>query len=107
MRWNAVSMQKIQKHSYHLQVKLHTCTPPGGLGVRWDSHVYAGYTVPPHYDSMIAKLITYGDTRDVAIRRMQNALSETIIDGIKTNIPLHELILEDENFQKVVQISTI
>lgn len=56
---------------------------------------------------MIAKLITYGDTRDVAIRRMQNALSETIIDGIKTNIPLHELILEDENFQKAVQISTI
>ena len=78
-------------------VHLHS---PGGLGVRWDSHVYAGYTVPPHYDSMIAKLITYGDTRDVAIRRMQNALSETIIDGIKTNIPLHELILEDENFQK-------
>ncbi|HHF1303032.1 TPA: acetyl-CoA carboxylase biotin carboxylase subunit [Haemophilus influenzae] len=73
---------------------------PGGLGVRWDSHVYGGYTVPPHYDSMIAKLITYGDTRGVAIRRMQNALSETIIDGIKTNIPLHELILEDENFQK-------
>ena len=78
-------------------VHLHS---PGGLGVRWDSHIYAGYTVPPHYDSMIAKLITYGDTRDVAIRRMQNALSETIIDGIKTNIPLHELILEDENFQK-------
>lgn len=73
---------------------------PGGLGVRWDSHVYGGYTVPPHYDSMIAKLITYGDTREIAIRRMQNALSETIIDGIKTNIPLHELILEDENFQK-------
>ena len=73
---------------------------PGGLGVRWDYHVYGGYTVPPHYDSMIAKLITYGDTREVAIRRMQNALSETIIDGIKTNIPLHELILEDENFQK-------
>ena len=78
-------------------VHLHS---PGGLGVRWDSHVYGGYTVPPHYDSMIAKLITYGDTRDVAIRRMQNALSETIIDGIKTNISLHELILEDENFQK-------
>ena len=78
-------------------VHLHS---PGGLGVRWDSHVYGGYTLPPHYDSMIAKLITYGDTRDVAIRRMQNALSETIIDGIKTNIPLHELILEDGNFQK-------
>ncbi|PVX42825.1 biotin carboxylase /acetyl-CoA carboxylase carboxyltransferase subunit alpha [Pasteurella langaaensis DSM 22999] len=78
-------------------VHLHS---PGGLGVRWDSHIYAGYTVPPHYDSMIAKLITYGDTRGSAIRRMQNALSETIIDGIKTNIPLHNLILEDENFQK-------
>ncbi|MGY4848689.1 acetyl-CoA carboxylase biotin carboxylase subunit [Pasteurella multocida] len=73
---------------------------PGGLGVRWDSHVYAGYTVPPHYDSMIAKLITYGDTREVAIRRMQNALGETILTGIKTNIPLHELILADENFQQ-------
>lgn len=73
---------------------------PGGLGIRWDSHVYGGYTVPPHYDSMIAKLIAYGDTRESAIRRMQNALSETIIDGIKTNIPLHNLILEDENFQK-------
>lgn len=73
---------------------------PGGLGVRWDSHIYGGYSVPPHYDSMIAKLITYGDTREVAIRRMQNALAETIIEGIKTNIPLHELILEDENFQK-------
>lgn len=73
---------------------------PGGLGVRWDSHIYAGYTVPPHYDSMIAKLITYGENRELAIRRMQNALSETIIDGIKTNIPLHDLILSDENFQK-------
>lgn len=73
---------------------------PGGLGVRWDSHIYAGYSVPPHYDSMIAKLITYGDTREVAIRRMQNALAETIISGIKTNIPLHELILSDENFQQ-------
>ena len=63
--------------------------------------LYGGYTVPPHYGySMIAKLITYGHTRDVAIRRMQNALSETIIDGIKTNIPLHELILEDENLPK-------
>ncbi|MBN6711397.1 acetyl-CoA carboxylase biotin carboxylase subunit [Canicola haemoglobinophilus] len=73
---------------------------PGGFGIRWDSHVYGGYTVPPHYDSMIAKLITYGDTREVAIRRMQNALSETIINGIKTNIPLHNSILSDENFQK-------
>lgn len=73
--------------------------PAGGLGIRWDSHIYGGYAVPPHYDSMIAKLISYGETREVAIRRMQQALSETIIDGIKTNIPLHDLILADENFQ--------
>ncbi|MDG6881361.1 Biotin carboxylase [Phocoenobacter uteri] len=71
---------------------------PGGLGVRWDSHIYADYTVPPHYDSMVAKLITYGETREIAIRRMEIALSETIIEGIKTNIPLHQDILDDENF---------
>ncbi|MCK3654841.1 acetyl-CoA carboxylase biotin carboxylase subunit [Pasteurellaceae bacterium Macca] len=73
---------------------------PGGLGVRWDSHIYAGYSVPPHYDSMIGKLITYAENRDIAIRRMENALSETIIEGIKTNIPLHQQILSDENFRK-------
>ena len=73
---------------------------PGGFGIRWDSHIYGGYTVPPNYDSMIGKLIAYGEDRQVAIRRMQNALAETIIDGIKTNIPLHESILEDKNFQK-------
>ncbi|MDH2998917.1 acetyl-CoA carboxylase biotin carboxylase subunit [Pasteurellaceae bacterium LFhippo2] len=73
---------------------------PGGLGVRWDSHIYAGYSVPPHYDSMIAKLITYGETREIAINRMQNALSEMIIDGIKTNMPLHQQILSDENFRE-------
>ena len=72
---------------------------PGGLGVRWDSHIYSGYAVPPHYDSMIAKLITYGETREIAIRRMENALSETIVEGIKTNIPLHQQILSDENFR--------
>ncbi|MBD1575810.1 MULTISPECIES: acetyl-CoA carboxylase biotin carboxylase subunit [Vibrio] len=73
--------------------------PPGGMGVRWESHVYAGYTVPPHYDSMIGKLITFGENRDVAIARMKNALGETIIDGIKTNIPLQFIIMNDENFQ--------
>lgn len=73
---------------------------PGGLGVRWDSHIYSGYAVPPHYDSMIAKLITYGENREIAIRRMENALSETIIEGIKTNIPLHQQILADENFRQ-------
>lgn len=73
---------------------------PGGLGVRWDSHLYGGYNVPPYYDSMVAKLITHGENRDVAIVRMKNALSETVISGIKTNIPLQEDILSDENFQK-------
>ncbi|KXI22949.1 acetyl-CoA carboxylase biotin carboxylase subunit [Photobacterium sanguinicancri] len=71
----------------------------GGMGVRWESHIYAGYTVPPHYDSMIGKLITYGENRDVAISRMRNALAETVIDGIKTNIPLQQEIMLDENFQ--------
>ena len=73
---------------------------PGGFGVRWESHIYAGYTVPPHYDSMIGKLITYGETRAIAIARMKNALAELVIDGIKTNIPLHIEIMNDENFQK-------
>lgn len=73
---------------------------PGGLGVRWDSHIYSGYAVPPHYDSMIAKLITYGENREIAICRMENALGETIIEGIKTNIPLHQQILSDENFRE-------
>ncbi|MGL4958416.1 MAG: ATP-grasp domain-containing protein, partial [Plesiomonas sp.] len=73
---------------------------PGGFGVRWESHIYTGYTVPPYYDSMIGKLITYGETREIAISRMRNALSETIIDGIKTNIGLQERIMADEHFQQ-------
>ncbi|MBE2896451.1 acetyl-CoA carboxylase biotin carboxylase subunit [Pasteurellaceae bacterium HPA106] len=77
--------------------RLHT---PGGFGIRWDSHIYDGYTVPPHYDSMIAKLISYGETREEAITRMRNALSEVIIEGLKTNIPLHEMIMEDESFNR-------
>jgi len=72
---------------------------PGGLGVRWDSHIYTGYTVPPYYDSMIGKLICYGENRDVAIARMKNALNEMIVEGIKTNIPLQQTIMKDENFQ--------
>ncbi|MFP5401631.1 MAG: acetyl-CoA carboxylase biotin carboxylase subunit [Gammaproteobacteria bacterium] len=71
---------------------------PGGPGVRVDSHVYNGYTVPPHYDSMIGKLITYGDTRDQAIRRMRIALSEMMVEGIKTNIPLHQTLMLDPRF---------
>ncbi|HIM58061.1 MAG TPA: ATP-grasp domain-containing protein, partial [Gammaproteobacteria bacterium] len=72
----------------------------GGLGVRVDSHIYNGYTVPPHYDSMIGKLITFADTRLGAIIKMQNALDEMVIDGIKTNIPLQARIMKDETFRK-------
>jgi acetyl-CoA carboxylase biotin carboxylase subunit len=72
--------------------------PPGGLGVRVDSALYAGYRVPPHYDSLIAKLITYGKTREEAIARMRRALREFVITGIKTTIPLHERILEAPDF---------
>lgn len=73
---------------------------PGGFGIRWESHIYAGYTVPPHYDSMIGKLITFGETREIAIARMKNALAELVIDGIKTNIELHIEIMNDKNFEK-------
>jgi len=69
---------------------------PGGPGVRVDSHVYQNYYVPPHYDSMIGKLITYGATREQAIARMRIALSEMIVEGIKTNIPLHQDLLVDQ-----------
>lgn len=73
---------------------------PGGPGVRIDSHIYAGYKVPPYYDSMIGKLITYGETREVALQRMEMALEEIIIGGIKTNIDLQRRIIQDANFQK-------
>ncbi|OCG46527.1 acetyl-CoA carboxylase biotin carboxylase subunit [Gilliamella sp. Choc5-1] len=73
---------------------------PGGFGIRWESHIYAGYSVPPYYDSMIGKLIAYGETREVAIARMKNALAELVIDGIKTNIDLHIEIMNDKSFQK-------
>lgn len=72
---------------------------PGGPGIRVDSHIYAGYAVPPNYDSMIAKVIAYGATRDIAIARMLNALNELVIDGIKTNIALHKRILQDPGFR--------
>ena len=71
---------------------------PGGPGIRLDSHVFAGYKVPPYYDSMIGKLIAYGETRETALARMQVALSEVAVDGITTNIPLHRLILSDSHF---------
>jgi acetyl-CoA carboxylase, biotin carboxylase subunit len=71
---------------------------PGGPGIRVDSHAYAGYYVPPHYDSMIGKVIAYGATRDQAIRRMHIALSEMVVEGISTNIPLHRELMIDARF---------
>jgi acetyl-CoA carboxylase biotin carboxylase subunit len=71
---------------------------PGGFGIRVDSALYAGYRVPPHYDSLIAKLIAYGNTREEAIARMRRALREFVITGIKTTIPLHQRILEAPDF---------
>jgi acetyl-CoA carboxylase biotin carboxylase subunit len=71
---------------------------PGGPGVRIDSHVFNGYFVPPYYDSMIAKVITYGDTREQAVARMAIALSEMVVEGIKTNIPLHRELMADSRF---------
>ncbi|MDM1716264.1 acetyl-CoA carboxylase biotin carboxylase subunit [Thiopseudomonas alkaliphila] len=73
---------------------------PGGNGVRVDSHLYSGYSVPPHYDSLIGKIITWGADRDEAMARMRNALDEIIIDGIKSNVPLHKDLLNDPGFRK-------
>ena len=73
---------------------------PGGPGIRVDSHIYSGYKVPPYYDSLIAKLISYGNSRDEALNRMKNALNEILIDGISTNIPLHQELIDDTNFRK-------
>ena len=73
--------------------------PPGGPGIRVDTHVYTNYFVPPYYDSMVGKLIAYGDTREQAIARMRIALTEMVIDGIKTNIPLQMDIMNDAAFQ--------
>jgi len=80
--------------------RIGTYHQPGGPGIRIDSHIYQGYTVPPHYDSLIGKLIATGDTREQAIRRMRIALSEMVVEGIKTNIPLHQELMHDARFLK-------
>jgi len=74
--------------------------PPGGPGIRIDSHLYTGYTVPPYYDSLIAKVIAHGEDRDTAIARMRNALSEMVVEGIKTNAPLHQEIFGHTAFRQ-------
>lgn len=78
--------------------KINHYHPPGGPGIRVDTHVYQGYTVPPYYDSMIGKLIACAETRELALARLRQALAEIVIDGIKTNIPLHQKLVEDAAF---------
>src|SRR5919108_397469 len=75
--------------------KITSYHPPGGPGIRVDSHVYQGYTVPPYYDSMVGKVIAYGASREQAIGRMRIALSEMVVEGILTNLPLHRELLDD------------
>jgi acetyl-CoA carboxylase biotin carboxylase subunit len=79
-----------------VEVKVHV---PGGFGVRVDHALYQGYRVPPNYDSMLGKLIVHGPDRETAIARMRVALSEMVVDGIKTNIPLQQSIMRDTGFQ--------
>ncbi len=79
--------------------KVTTFHAPGGLGVRVDSHLYDGYTVPPYYDSLIAKIISYGETRPLALARMRQALDELVVEGIRTNTPLHRDLVRDAAFK--------
>lgn len=78
--------------------KINVFHAPGGPGIRVDSHIYQSYVVPPFYDSLIGKIISYGETREIAIAKMKNALKEIVIEGIKSNIPLHQRILNDKKF---------
>jgi len=80
--------------------RINVLNTPGGHGVRVDSHVYAGYVIPPYYDSMIGKLITVARTRDEALDTMYRALSEYVIDGVKTTIPFHLQLMKNEDFRK-------
>jgi acetyl-CoA carboxylase biotin carboxylase subunit len=80
--------------------RITTLHVPGGHGVRVDSHIYAGYTIPPNYDSMIAKLITVAQSRDEAINTMERALSEFVVEGVKTTIPFHQQLMRNEDFRK-------
>lgn len=73
---------------------------PGGIGIRVDSHLYDKYTIPPYYDSLIAKIISYWEDRNTAIMRMRAALDEIVIEGVETNVPLQAQILSDSKFKK-------
>ena len=80
--------------------KVTTFHAPGGLGVRVDSHLYDGYTVPPYYDSLVAKIICHGDDRAIALAKMRQALDELVVEGIRTNTPLHRELTRDPGFRK-------
>ena len=99
-RSNAASTPRIRRPSCPRPGPIRLWHSPGGPGIRVDSHVYTGYNVPPFYDSMIGKVIAYGDTRDTAIARMRNALAEMVVEGIKTNIPLHQEIFNHSAFRQ-------
>jgi acetyl-CoA carboxylase, biotin carboxylase subunit len=73
--------------------------PPGGIGVRVDTHLYSGYVMPPYYDSLLAKVITFADTREEAVARMSRALHETVVSGVKTTIPFQQFLLADPEYQ--------
>ncbi len=110
----ALRQEDIKPHGHAIECRINAENPetfapspgkitryhaPGGLGIRVDSHIYADYTVPPYYDSMIGKLIVHAEDRATAIKRMHGALSEMVIEGIKTNIPLQQRIMEDAAFK--------
>jgi acetyl-CoA carboxylase biotin carboxylase subunit len=110
----SVNKDKIRLRGHAIEVRINAEDPetflpspgtitqfhaPGGLGVRFDSAIYGGYTIPPYYDSMVGKLIAHGRNREECIRRLNRAIRETVIEGIKTTLPLHEWILEQEAFQ--------
>ncbi|MFT6719189.1 MAG: acetyl-CoA carboxylase biotin carboxylase subunit, partial [Sphingobacteriales bacterium] len=80
--------------------RITTYHAPGGHGVRIDTHVYANYTIPPYYDSMISKLITVAQTREEAIKKMERALSEYVIEGVKTTIPFHQQLMRNPKFRE-------
>ncbi len=100
-RGHAIECRINAEHPYKFTPspgRITTWHPPGGPGIRVDSHVYANYLVPPHYDSMIGKIIASGDTREQAMARMRTALSEMAVEGIETNLPLHQELMQDAAF---------
>jgi acetyl-CoA carboxylase biotin carboxylase subunit len=102
-RGHAIECRINAEHPYKFTPspgRITTWHPPGGPGIRVDSHVYANYFVPPYYDSMIGKIIAYGDTREQAMARMRTALSEMAVEGIETNIALHRELLQDAAFMR-------